>query len=195
MRILVILAHPKRDSFNAALQKAVCEGLRAAGHLTDVIDLYAEGFDPVMRGAELDALGTGRPPADTAAYQRRILQSQGLVLVFPVWWFGIPAILKGFIDRVFEEGFAFRFESDGSVRGLLTLKKALVLSTTGAGASPYRRFGFARPLKDAFDEWTLKLCGLRTVRHIFFYGAPTIQPAARAEYLRKAKKLGLTFFG
>jgi NAD(P)H dehydrogenase (quinone) len=194
MRILIVLAHPKPDSFNAALCRAFCEGLHEAGHETDIADLYVEAFDPVLSGSELDTLGTGRPHGGVATYQKRILQAQALAFIFPVWWFGVPAILKGFVDRVFQEGFAFRFTADGRVRGLLPHAKAVVICTAGASASLYRLFRFGRPLEKTFGQWTLKTCGIRTVLHMRFHNVLSAGDAARARYLKKVKQLGLKFF-
>jgi NAD(P)H dehydrogenase (quinone) len=194
MRVLIVLAHPKPDSFNAALCAALCEGIRAAGHETDVADLYAERFDPVLQGPELDTLGTGRPLPDVAAYQERIVRAQALAFVFPVWWFGIPAILKGFIDRVFQENFAFRFTFPGRVQGLLAHKKALVVCTAGASAALYRLFRLGRPLEKTFDGWTLRTCGIRQVRHVVLHNLLTADDATRARYLERVRRLGREYF-
>ena len=194
MRILLVLAHPKPDSFNAALCAALCEGLRAAGHETDIADLYAEGFDPVLRGPEHDTLGNAYPLPDVASYQERILRAQALAFIFPIWWFGAPAILKGFIERVFQEGFAFRFKAGGSVQGLLTQEKALVISTAGARSSLYRLHHLNRPLAKTFGEWTLKLCGIRSIRHVVLADVRTAGVATRLRYLQRVRKLGREYF-
>ncbi len=194
MRILIVLAHPGSDSFNAAVCAALSAGLRAAGHEIDVADLNAEGFDPVLRGPELKTIGAGTPLADVIRYQQRILRADALAFVFPVWWFGLPAILKGFVDRVFQEGFAFRFTGSGKVRGLLPHKKALVIGTAGAPAALYRLCRFGKPLERAFGEWTLKMCGIRAVRYVLLYDVVNTDAAARERYLQKVRLLGLRYF-
>jgi NAD(P)H dehydrogenase (quinone) len=194
MRILIVLAHPKSDSFNAAVCAALCEGLRAAGHEIEIADLNAEGFNPVLRGPELDKFGTGPPLEDVVCYQQRLLRADALAFVFPVWWFGLPAILKGFVDRVLQEGFAFCFTENGKVRGLLPHKKALVIATAGASAALYRLFRFGRPLEKTFGEWTLKMCGIRAVRHVLLHDVVNIDSAARARYLKKVRQLGFRYF-
>ena len=194
MRVLIVLAHPKRESFNAALCTRLREGLLEAGHEVDVADLYAEGFDPLLRGSELDTLGSNRPLPDVAAYQERLLKAQALAFIFPLWWFGIPAILKGFIERVFQEEFAFRFASTAGVQGLLKHRKALILCTTGASKHVYRFLRFEPPLKKIFGEWTLKSCGIRNVRHVVFYDVVTADENTRSRYLKQAHQLGLEYF-
>jgi|MudIll2142460700_1097286.scaffolds.fasta_scaffold56619_2 putative NADPH-quinone reductase len=194
MRVLIVLAHPKGDSFNAALCTRLRKGLLEAGHEADVADLYSEGFDPLLRGPELDTLGSCRPLPDVAAYQERILSAQALALVFPLWWFGIPAILKGFIERVFQEEFAFRIMSTARVQGLLKHRKALILCTTGASSLVYRALRFEPPLKKILGEWTLKSCGIRDVRQVVFYDVVTANENTRSRYLDQAYQLGLEYF-
>jgi len=194
MRVMVVLAHPKRDSFNAALCRSLAEGLGEAGHSVDVADLYAEGFDPRLGPEELDAMGSGPPAPVVAAYQQRLLQAQGLVFIFPVWWFGPPAVLKGFVDRVLQENFAFRFRGTGAVEGLLRHEKALVINTAGVSASLYKVFGFGKPMAKVFNKWTLQVCGIRKVRHVVFYDVVKTDDATRARYLAEARRLGREVF-
>ena len=194
MRVLIVLAHPKSDSFNAAVCGALCDGLAQAGHQPDMADLYAEGFDPVLRGSELATLGTGRPLPDVAEYQERIRQAQALAFVFPIWWFGAPAILKGFVERVFQEEFAFRFTASGKIQGLLPHEKALVICTSGVSAALYRLFRFGRPLEKSFDEWTLKICGIHRVRRIMLHDVLTADDSTRARYLERIRRVAGDFF-
>lgn len=119
MRFLVVYAHPLDDSFQSALHRLVVNTLTAAGHDVDDCDLYAEGFQPVLGAQERRAYhdaGANRrfAPRDI----ERLLACQGLVLVFPTWWFGMPAILKGWFDRVWIPGVAFELR-DGRTRPLL----------------------------------------------------------------------------
>jgi NAD(P)H dehydrogenase (quinone) len=194
MRIFVVLVHPKPDSFNAALCAALCDGLHEAGHKADVADLYAEGFDPVLRGPELDTLALSQPPRQVADYQQRILHAHALAFVYPVWWFGSPAMLKGFVDRVFREDFAFRFTSGGHVRGLLPHEKALVVCTTGVTESLYRLFHFGRPLEKTFDAWTLRSCGVQQVKRVVLHDVVNADEATRAGYLDQVRQLGRKYF-
>lgn len=101
MRALVVYCHPVEESFNAAVRDAVLRGLMAAGHDVDLMDLYAEGFDPVMCREE--RLGYHQPGANVrpiADHLARVKQAEALVFVAPTWWYGPPAMLKGWLDRV-----------------------------------------------------------------------------------------------
>jgi NAD(P)H dehydrogenase (quinone) len=194
VRVLVVLAHPRRDSFNAALAEALCEGLRRDGHEPDLADLYEEGFRPDLTAEDLRIYQSGAVPPDVAPYHARIGAARGLAFVFPVWWFGMPAVMKGFVDRVLFEGFAFRFRASGMAEGLLTHPRALVLNTTGVTATLYRTMGFGRPLKRSFDSWTLRMCGIREVKRVLFYDVVNAGDDVRAGYLGRARRLGATYF-
>lgn len=108
-KFLVVYAHPVRDSLAAALRDAVADGLAEAGHTVDIVDLYEDNFQPVLSAEERTAyMEPGyAPAADVAGYCDRLKAADGLVFVFPQWWFAMPAILKGFVDRVFVPGVAF----------------------------------------------------------------------------------------
>src|SRR5450631_2583558 len=120
MRILVLYAHPVETSFVAALHRQVVETLRAGGHEVDDCDLNIEGFDPVMsRQDRLDYHDLQRNRARVGAYVDRLQAAEGLVFVHPVWNYGFPAILKGFVDKVFLPGVSFNLGPDGSYAGNL----------------------------------------------------------------------------
>ena len=121
MRVLVVYCHPVETSFHAALHRAVVENLKAAGHEVDDCDLYAEGFDPVLSRAE--RLGYHEVPANQEPLRehvRRLQQAEALVLCFPTWCFGLPAMLKGYFDRLFMPGVAFDLSDPANVRPMLT---------------------------------------------------------------------------
>jgi putative NADPH-quinone reductase len=133
MRVLVLYAHPNPESYGAALHRTVVSALEDAGHVVDDCDLYAEGFDPVLtydeRMAYHDVPGNRAPVAE---YVRRLENAEALVLVFPVWNFGFPAILKGFLDRVFLPGVSFRIENGLVQPNLTHLKRLVAVTTYGA---------------------------------------------------------------
>ena len=114
MRILLVLAHPLEESFAAGVAETVRSKLAANGHTVDVLDLYREGFDPRLTPSERARyFEPGYDPAEAEPYISRLKQADGLVLVFPHWWFNFPAILKGFFDRVFAPGVAFENDPAG----------------------------------------------------------------------------------
>ncbi|MGH6923151.1 MAG: NAD(P)H-dependent oxidoreductase [Propylenella sp.] len=133
MRVLVLFAHPVETSFQAALHSATVAALAKAGHEVDDCDLYAEGFNPVLSREERinyhDAAVCRKP---VERYVDRVLAAEGLVLNFPVWNFGYPAILKGFFDRVFLPGVSFELTKDGGVAPKLkNIRKVAAVATYG----------------------------------------------------------------
>lgn len=152
MRVHVIYANPKPDGLCAGLCRAVVASLGA--HEVDLLDLYADKFDPVKpphEVAEHDRrMSPGhalQPLTEIQPYVDRLVRAEALVVIFPVWYFGLPAILKGYFDRVLLPGVAFRFES-GRMRGQLDALRAVVgIATYGSPrlaawwfGDPTRRF-------------------------------------------------------
>src|SRR3954447_17126545 len=132
MRALVLYAHPCEESFVSALHLRVVETLRGQGHDVDDCDLYAEGFQPVMTADErrfYHDVASNRAPV--AEYVERLRRAEALVLVFPVWNFGYPAILKGFFDRVFLPGVSFRLTNGTLFPALHNIRKIAAVTTYG----------------------------------------------------------------
>ena len=139
MRVLVLYAHPVPESFGAAIHETVVASLKAAGHEVDDCDLYAEGFDPVLSCEERRGYhDTDSNTLPVAAYVERVKRAEALVLCFPVWNFGYPAILKGFLDRVFLPGVSFKMV-DGKAQPALHNIRRLV-AVTSYGGSRWRAF-------------------------------------------------------
>jgi putative NADPH-quinone reductase len=134
MRLLLVLAHPLEDSFTAVIAKTARDALAASGHRVDWLDLYRDGFDPRLTAAE--RRGYFAAPYDGSAVApliERLKAADGLVLVFPQWWFGFPAILKGFFDRVFAPGVAFDHAAAGGITPrLANIRLLYALTTTGS---------------------------------------------------------------
>lgn len=132
MKILILYAHPVETSFNAELHRTIVGRLTAKGHSVDDLDLYAEDFDPRLTRAERLAYHDPRGPHDAAEpYVRRLLAADALVLSFPVWNYGFPAILKGFFDRVFLPGVSFRMVDGKAMPSLHNIRKVAAVTTYG----------------------------------------------------------------
>ncbi|MGE3147180.1 MAG: NAD(P)H-dependent oxidoreductase [Pseudorhodoplanes sp.] len=144
MNVLVLHAHPVETSFNAALHRMIVERLTARGHVVDNCDLYAEDFDPRLTRAERIAYqDTERNIEPVRQYVERLRRAEGLVLCFPVWNYGYPAILKGFFDRVFLPGVSFRLV-DGKAQPMLhNIRK--VEAVTSYGGSRFRAWLMGNP--------------------------------------------------
>ncbi len=147
MRVLVVFCHPVPESFGAAVRDAAVAGLTDAGHEVRLIDLYAEGFDPVMRADERrgyhDETVNRAPVADHLA---RLAWCEGLVFVTPIWWYGPPAMLKGWLDRVWVPGATFLMPKKGEpIRGVLKNIRFLGAVTTHGSPWAWWRFVMGEP--------------------------------------------------
>jgi NAD(P)H dehydrogenase (quinone) len=135
MHVHVVYAHPLPNSFTGAVHRQIVDGLQTRGHQVDDLDLYAERFDPVMALAEREAhYRVDANLAGVEGYVDRLRTAQALVLCFPTWWYGMPAILKGWFDRVWLPGVAFHNPPDGGTikRGLTNIRTLIVVTTYNA---------------------------------------------------------------
>ena len=144
MKVLVLHAHPVETSYNAALHRLILDRLSARGHRVDDCDLYAENFDPRMtREERLNYHEVEHNLGPIASYVERVRAAEALVLSFPVWNFGYPAILKGFFDRVFVPGVSFEMV-DGQAKTCLH-NIAKVATVTTYGGARWRAFLMGDP--------------------------------------------------
>jgi NAD(P)H dehydrogenase (quinone) len=138
----VVLAHPRRDSYAHALAQRAVHGLQVAGHSVEVVDLYAEGFQAAMSEAERDAYHGDEPILDplVQASADLVRSVDALIFVYPTWWSGLPAILKGWMERILVPGVGFTFnERTGKVRpGLTNVRHLVGISTYGSPKSLVR---------------------------------------------------------
>lgn len=133
MRILYLYCHPLPESFHAGIRDAALAGLAKAGHEIDLLDFYAEGFQPILGEEERRRYHEpGHRPADMEPYIARLQQAEGMVLQFPTWCFGPPAMLKGFLDRIILPGVAFDLSDPAHVRPMLQhIRKVAGIVTYG----------------------------------------------------------------
>ena len=133
MRFLVVYAHPKEDSYQSAIHRGVVEALTQAGHQVDDCDLYAEGFQPILGHTELSRYPDGSQNRSIAPREvERLLRCEGLVFVFPTWCDGMPAILKGYFDRVWLPGVAFEISGSRTIPLLTSIVRLGVVTTFGS---------------------------------------------------------------
>ena len=189
MRVLVVYAHPVETSFNAAIHARIVETLKAAGHEVDDCDLYAENFQPCLtREERLNYHEVGANLAPVAGYVERLRAAEALVLCFPVWNFGFPAILKGYLDRVFLPGVSFELLKDGKVGGKLQhLRKVVAVSTYGG--SRLRAMLAGDPPRKLVKRVLRSLVKLRTpVIYLGCYDMNRATPASCDQFLAQVTK-------
>ncbi len=187
MQALLVIAHPRSDSFAHAAADAAERGLTQAGHEVDRIDLYAEGFRAAMSCDERVAYDTDDPILDpqVADYAARLKRAQILVFVYPTWWSGLPAVMKGWLERIMVPGVAFGFDDAGKIVPQLGHVRRIVGISTWGSPRPYAllindngRRVLARALRMS--------CGLRArTRWLALYGLDTSTEADRSAFLTK----------
>lgn len=168
MRVLVLFAHPVPDSYNAAVHRVVVDTLTAQGHEVDDLDLNAEGFYPVL--SEIERREYHDEPSNiepVRPYVERLQAAEAMVMVFPVWNFGYPAILKGFLDRVFLPGVSFKLAHGGVRPGLTNIKKLAACTTYGG--TRFRAFLNGDPPRKCVTRHVWYACGMPRKRYIALY--------------------------
>ena len=183
MRVLVLYAHPDPGSYAAALHRTAVEALRRAGHEVDDCDLYDEGFDPVLsREERLAYHDVPRNREPVAEYVRRLENADGLVLMFPVWNFGFPAILKGYFDRVFLPGVSFELVDGKVFPSLKNLRR--IAAVTTYGGSRFRAMLAGDPPRKSVTRVLRAHVGLTTpVAYVAQYGMNRATPAQCDRFL------------
>jgi NAD(P)H dehydrogenase (quinone) len=187
MKALVLFAHPCDESFAAALKSTVVDTLTARGWQVDLCDLYAEGFDPVMTAAERRGYhDTATNTLPVQAYVDRLRAAEALIFVFPVWNFGFPAILKGFIDRVFVPGVSFRLV-EGKVKPNLTNIRKLA-AVTSYGADKLRAILAGDPPRRVIKRAIWHTCQPDTLRYLALHDMNRVSHQDRLRYIAKVKR-------
>lgn len=189
---LVLAAHPVPDSFNQALHAQTVKTLGARGWSVDDCDLYAEGFDPVMTEAERRGYhDTPDNIAPVRDYVDRLRAADALVMVFPVWNFGYPAMLKGFLDRVFLPGVSFKLD-DGKVVPNLTRIRRLAAVTT-YGGTRLRAALCGDPPRKCVTRAVWHVCRPRTTKYLALYDMNRATEARRGQFLNHVGEQLRTF--
>ncbi len=189
MALLTIVAHPYQGSLSHAVAEALSEPPE-----NDLIDLYRERFEPVLSAPELrDYLKDTPPDAPVQTMQRRLERASSLALVFPVWWGGPPAIMKGFFDRVLLPLWAFTVEEDGAVAGTLEwIDRVHVWCSLDAPDRAYAE-RTVTAMQQILGETTFSFCGIDPARvewHVLQSISATTAEE-RAAWIEAARDTGL----
>lgn len=188
MKALVVYAHPNPASFNHALLELVTGELKKRGAEYKVRDLYAMGWDPRLSGEDFRQMIGGSVPGDIREEQQEVNWAGTLFFIFPIWWYSMPAILKGWIDRVFSMGFAYRTTEKG-MEGLITGKKAVIITTSGATREIAAETGQDQSLKSSVINGIMGFCGITDVVHKNLYGVPYVADQDRKKMLEETESM------
>jgi len=197
MDVLLLFAHPSRASFTGEAAEAFRRGLEDAGHRVTFADLHAEGFDPLL-GPDQFALETAmdpeapRPP-DVVAEQARLDRFEAVAFIYPFWWSDVPALLKGWFDRVWSYGYAYAYDGDHVRFTRLGLRKALALCPCGLTAEKLEQSGIGEAHRRVMVEDRLLGVGIPQAELVYLPGLSGNDPAVRAALLERAYEAGRTF--
>ena len=185
-RVLVILGHPSTDSFCSAVANTYVEAAIGVGHDVRLIQLGTLRFDPVLHEGykQIQAL-----EPDLLNAQADITWAEHVVWVFPIWWGGIPALMKGFIDRIFLPGFAFQYRQGKAFPEPLLKGRSAHLLITMDTPPWYFRWIYRMPGVHQMRKTTLRFCGIKPLTTLMF--GPLIHSSAtqRAKWLQQARVL------
>ncbi|MGC5703018.1 NAD(P)H-dependent oxidoreductase [Pseudomonas sp. NFXW11] len=193
MHALIVVAHHDPKSLTQHIARQIAEGLDAgAGQSFEIADLWAEGFDPRFAAADIAVHRTQAPaPEDVRAEQARIERADALVLVYPVYWWSMPALLKGWIDRVFCNGWAFDFRADAKLVKKLGGLRVHLLGVAGADAGTYERHGYLQAMRTQIDHGIFDYCGARVETSQLLFDSESTDPQPG---LLQARRIGQELF-
>ena len=190
MRILVVYCHPVPESFCAALRDTSVQTLTESGHDVHLLDLYAEGFDPVMSAAERRVYNDVAPDDPVLKKHGELIHwANAILFVYPTWWYGLPAMLKGWLERVWAKDVAFTLTPpDGALKPLMTHIEKVAIVTT-CGASRWLSFLVGQPGRKTILRGLRTLCAV-TCRTMYMahYDMDASTPASRGRYLRDVRR-------
>ncbi|WP_428912200.1 NAD(P)H-dependent oxidoreductase [Niallia sp. Krafla_26] len=167
MNHLIVYAHPHPESLNQAILERTVSALKNNGHKVTVRDLYELHFQPVLQREDTAAMKRGQIPEDILTEQEFINEADVITFIYPIWWTGLPAILKGYVDRVFAYGYAYASNEDGIIK-LLRGKKGLIINTHGTPKEEYDEMGMTAGLKITSDMGIFDFTGIQPVDHLLF---------------------------
>lgn len=186
MKAIILFAHPNPASFNAGILKEVLELLKADSVEVTLRNLYEMDFNPRFSGAELGSVFGGNGSFEDVLQEQSLLRASDLVIaIYPIWWFGPPAILKGYIERVFTHGFSFLYEPEG-VTPLMKGKKAFVVQTGGNSPEAYANYGLTDVPQNTIEKGTFQFMGFDTRVHTLL-SVQQVSAETRAQMLHEIR--------
>ncbi|MBF0362570.1 MAG: NAD(P)H-dependent oxidoreductase [Oligoflexia bacterium] len=188
MKTLIVYAHPNPKSFTAAIANTVAEQIKINGGEIKIKDLYRSGFNPIMSGSDLQSIFSGNIPEDIKREQNDVAWANRLIMVYPIWWLDKPALLKGWIDRVFVYGFAYTINKTG-IEGLLKHDMALTIQLAGSPQAAYESKNWNWALTPSLTDRAFDFCGIKNSKVHSLVGVGSSTPEQRQEWLREVTSI------
>lgn len=168
MNVLVVLANPKEKCFTRDICALYCEEIAARGHEIVLRDLYAMNFNPVASAADITGNLRGQVAPDVQVEQDHIRRADVITLIHPIWWIDRPAILKGYIDRVFALGFAYGYAGNTEQGAAMRGKRGVIITSAGSTQQDFDSSGKMQAILTAQDKFTMEFCDLTMLGHLHF---------------------------
>ena len=189
MHVLAVLDHPDQGSFSTAVADAFCNGAEAVGHTTELLDLHAENFDPRWSLADIEGDRSGEVPDDVKREQERISRADAIGFIFPLFWWGMPAMTKGWIDRVWSWGWAYD-QLDDPEKSLQRPRTGVLLVPAGARSDEMENMGYTSAIEKAWMDGTFGYFGF-TNRELILLNGSKGSKSRREDLLRRAHDAGV----
>jgi NAD(P)H dehydrogenase (quinone) len=189
---LMIISLHRDEGFLTMGVKNLIEKLEGHGEEVSSRNLYELNFNPILTSSDFIAMKQGQLPFDIAREQDFIKNADYLWFIFPIWWTSMPAILKGYIDRVFLNGFAYQLENDRPV-GLLTDKKVIILNSMGMSRKEYKLSGMFKAMELTIDKGVFEFTGMKVIAHKYFTSVMSVNEDTRETYLKEIAELADNF--
>ncbi len=190
MHVLTVLDHPNPDSFTAAAAQQFMQGAKAAGHSVELADLHAEGFNPLWSMADIEADTDANTVPDVRSEQARIERADAICLVFPLYWWGMPSMTKGWVDRVWSWGWAYD-QLDDPEKSLLRSRSGVLLCPAGASSDEMEASGYLSALETTWIKGTFGYFGLSPCKLEVLCGS-TGSAKRRQALLERSYQIGYT---
>jgi NAD(P)H dehydrogenase (quinone) len=195
MKHLVIVAHPRVESLTMCLAHAYVAELKALGHQHTLYDLYCMGFDPILTSSEVAQPAPRTGPPEVLQAQQDLEAADVVTVIYPLWWLSMPAILKGYIDRVLARGFAYE-SRQGVVHGLLTGRKCVIVTLSGAPLPVLAGTGRWDAVKMLQDTHVFRAVGFELLEHLHFDHVEAGLPTSTAnDHLARIRQCAVQHFG
>jgi NAD(P)H dehydrogenase (quinone) len=188
MKHLIIYAHPNEASINHRLKEKVLTTLKSNHHDVVVRDLYHLQFNPVLSLEDLKGQRAGQVDMVVKQEQEYITWADSITFVYPIWWTGMPAIMKGYIDRVMTYGFAYSYAT-GVQEGLLKGKQAIIINTQGKSHQEYQALAMDKALQLTSDTGVYTYCGFEVKEHFFFEKADKATTAVVEQWMKAVEEI------
>jgi NAD(P)H dehydrogenase (quinone) len=190
-KALIVTAHPVENSLSHSLAARIAARLREQGTQVEIADLHAEAFTPAMLRPDL-ALYHGdasAPPADIQREQQRVERADMLVFIFPVYWWSVPGLLKGWFDRVLTLNWAYKVAEDGRIVGNLRKVPVRLIATAGSDVAGFDKHGYSTAIRTQLVEGVFGFCGLKDVTLDILYQADTASSEQVDDFLKSLERV------